>query len=161
MIEGYLLGQLKGMHMMMTECQKEIEHAFGILTERYELAHPLLFSHNWILQCLYHAKEPMSLTKISRESDIALPNVSVGVQALIENKMIEQCDQLKNRRVRAVQMTPFGRKICDDYLENFACGIKSKIYEGISDELIAQTDTFFEQVAVNVERIRRERKERA
>lgn len=159
MIEEYSFRQLKSMHIMMTECQKEIERAFDILSEQYELPHPLLFSHNWILQCLYHAKEPMSLTSISHASDIALPNVSVGVQALIDNGMVEQSNQVKNKRIRAIQMTPLGRKICDDYLVNHVSRIKAKIYAGISDELSGHADEYFDLVVANVEKMRAARRE--
>ncbi len=153
MVREYSFNLFKYRRILMSEFQKEVEAAFLELTQKYELKHTLLFSHNWILQCLYYANEPMSLTQIAHEAGLALPNVSVGVKALLENGMIIQSDEERSKRIHAVYMSDFGRKICDDYLENYMERIDGTMYAGISTETKKAVKMYYMQVAENLERM--------
>lgn len=146
----YSFNHFRYMRMLMSEFQREVEAAFSVLTEKYCLPKPLLFSHNWILQCLYYSEKPLTLSEISRAADVALPNVSVAVKALIEDGLIAQKEQ-KNKRICAVSMTENGRMICDDYLNNYLSRIDQRIYAGIPREKHMIMKEYYMQIGQNIE----------
>ena len=76
----------------------------------------------------------MSLSDVARESGLALPNVSTAIKALITDGLAEKIDTVKSKRIYAVRMTKLGRKICDDFLENYLSKIDMELHRGLTEE---------------------------
>ncbi len=150
---GYSWNFSKSINLYLSTMQRLIENAFKELAKKYNLPQPLLYSHNFILQCLYYHEEAMSLADISRESGQALPNVSTAAKLLKANGLIICSPDAHDKRKYNVSLSPLGQELCNDYICNYLSLICKELYVGIEPETIRTYQQFFRQVEQNIHRM--------
>lgn len=147
--EKYSFSVNKYIHLYLSAFQKEVEYAMRQLTEKYNLPQPLHYTHNWIFQCMYFAENSLSLTEISAQTGIALPNISLSVQMLIDDGILMQVSS-ENKRKKMISFTKFGRIIAEEYARDYLMRISAWLKQGITEEQSEAFKAYFLQIEKNI-----------
>lgn len=100
---------------MATFFRTNVQKIFKELSMKMNLPGIVKFSHYYILCNLYYNGE-MSLTELSKEVGVALPNISNGISELVVLGLVNKFNSEIDERIFIAKMTDKGIAFSKDYI---------------------------------------------